>query len=446
MRSKLLSDADNLLPLYSRILSELCPMTAEDFDNAFNAKLKSAMPTLNQKSIDNHRTEMSSRLLAMWYEEEGMVHMSPRVTKYLLSADSDQPAFFKDLLYKFQTPNGADSVATIKSRIADGIKFRNYCKLVQIMNFAEANQVRLTQREIGYYILNAQDVLSGAASPVEILGTVVADRAAGRIREVSASGKASSYTVQHIREQLSLLGLANLVRRSGSASDPAMVLNFAESRMIDLYAKAADTVPFVMDLGALERDSTSLRADWQKYYATPSNDLGNEALTRLEALKPAEPETIEVNAAGEADADVGTAGEAYVYAYEKRRVARYKPAAVARVKLMAHMRGIGYDVQSVKADEPEPDVYIQIEVKSTKRVTLPDIASETWEEVFSLTQNEWHAANTYKDRYFIYRVYFTGGGTKLHQIQDPLSKVHCEPSAYRITYDVASAAKEMPTL
>lgn len=67
---------------------------------------------------------------------------------------------------------------------------------------------------------------------------------------------------------------------------------------------------------------------------------------------------------------------------------------------------MGYDIQSVIAEPGDFSEFVKyIEVKSTKRVTAPDLKDEVWTDTINITRNEWIAAMQHKEFYSIYRVY-----------------------------------------
>ncbi len=80
-----------------------------------------------------------------------------------------------------------------------------------------------------------------------------------------------------------------------------------------------------------------------------------------------------------------------------------------------------------------------LEVKSTKRVTAPDLGSETWVDSVNITKNEWVASQQHQDFFFIYRVYFTSQGPFTYIIKNPHKKVaenkiSAIPIVYRLDF------------
>ena len=93
--------------------------------------------------------------------------------------------------------------------------------------------------------MNSLDVLQGKANPYEVLEAIVEDHKNGLQREIKAydedgKPKASSYTMQHIREQLNYLELANLIRIT---DDKRVVLNPNEMDTIKLFTQEFDKAP-----------------------------------------------------------------------------------------------------------------------------------------------------------------------------------------------------------
>ena len=136
IRSKSQRKMDNLLPLYANIIEAICPCKSNEFVKAFNDAFclaVSSEPT--KKTLDNHRTEIAGQLFGMYYtSEDGIVYPSERTKKFL--SDSDTPAFFKDLCYKMQFPNGCQKIQTVKERVANKINIRQFPFLLKVMMMA----------------------------------------------------------------------------------------------------------------------------------------------------------------------------------------------------------------------------------------------------------------------------------------------------------------------
>lgn len=429
IRGKSKSEMDDLLLAYAQILDGICPCQKEDFDLKFNSALIKYLPGSSKKTLDNHRTEVVGKLFGMYYHDsDGNVYTSERTKKYL--QDNDQPAFFKDICFKMQFPNGMDKAATIIERKDNNISIRQYPFLIKTLLRCKEKGLYLNKNDIGYYILNSLDVLQGVATPDEVVDAIEHDRDLGVIRKVSYSGKASSYNMQHITEQINYLELANLVIIGNSNE---VVLNVNEMDTINYFASYWDKRPefdvYLYDLNTVE-NRKEISYKWDLYFGkVSSNSEKFETTTASLGITmdqmPNVPNTSGTTSTGRTDLTVlGDEGEAYVYAYEKERVRKFNPRLVGKVLHLGKTRGLGYDIQSVIAESGELEEFVKyIEVKATKRVTAPDISDGTWVDSINLTRNEWVAAKQHKDFYSIYRVYFVRGKVLIHVIKDVHNKV-----------------------
>ena len=331
---------------------------------------------------------------------------SERTKKFI--ADSDTPAFFKDVCYKMQFPNGSQSVHYVKDRIANRINIRQFPFLLKVMMLAKSNDIALSKKEIGYYVLNSLDVLQGKANPLEVFDAILSDRKNGVVRDINTSGKASSYDWQHITEQINLLEFANLVIIDGHSVN----LNPREERVIDLFCEQYASKP-EFDVYTYNLENANERrmfyTNWGIHFSSVS-DRTRFFDTSTEALGTC------LTSPDFSDADrdktlstvgIGDEGEKYVYEYEKRRVAEFNFRLAGKVIHFGKTRGLGYDIQSVVATPGDKAEFVKyIEVKATKRVTAPNIKDSTWIDTLNLTRNEWVASQQHKESYAIFRVYF----------------------------------------
>lgn len=453
IRGKSKKEMDDLLPAYALVIDEICPCSVDDFDQLFNESFQRFLPESDRikKTLDNHRTEISGKLFGMYYvSESGTVYESERTIKYL--EDNDQPAFFKDVCYKMQFPNGMDKMDKLMEKMSSKISIRPNSYVLKVLQLAQTANMALTVKDIGYYILNALDVLQGNANPYEVIEAIANDRKEGIQREIIAyddngEKKASSYTMQHIREQLNYLELANLIRIT---ADKRVILNPNESDTINLFTKEYNSPPefdvYCYDFGVIEFKK-SFKYDWSSYYAKLSK-YADQFLTSSEALSFQE--TKEEQAAPDkkkpdaSTVELGDEGESIVFEYEKERVAKYNARLVNKVLPVGKTKGIGYDIQSVIAEPGDMEEFVKyIEVKSTKRYTSPDPKDDMWIDTLNVTRNEWVAAQQHGQFYSIARVYITSQGVTifmLTNISEKLSsgKMKATPMTYRVDFSNSS--------
>lgn len=165
------------------VIDEICPCNKEEFESRFNASLTSILKlkakesdsAALKKTLDNHRTEIAGKLFGMYYlSRDDVYYASERTNKYL--ADNDQPAFFKDMCFKLQFPNGMNKIQYVEQFVDDKLSIQQYPFILKTLSLAEQNKVYLTVSDIGYYILNSLDVLQGKASPAEVINQILSDK------------------------------------------------------------------------------------------------------------------------------------------------------------------------------------------------------------------------------------------------------------------------------
>lgn len=451
IRGKSKKEMDDLLPAYASVIDEICPCRHEDFESLFNNAFQRFLPESDRikKTLDNHRTEISGKLFGMYfYAEDGMVYESERTQKYL--SDSDQPAFFKDICYKMQFPNGMQKVSTtVAQRVKDEISIRPFAFVLKLLQIAMTAKIDITKRMLGYYVLNSLDVLQGKASPYEVLEAIEKDIKAGIERDIVVPGKATSFTHQHINEQINYLELANLIRIIDENHDKRVVLNLSEMETIEFFIQEYDKKPafdvYSYDLGTIE-ERKIFQFNWDAYYARLS-EYASKFTTSSNSLSYKEGETSEKDETkkqGQNLVQFGDEGEALVYEYEKNRVSKFNPHLVRKVLALGKTRGIGYDIQSVIAEPGDMAEFVKyIEVKSTKRFTCPDLQDSLWIDTLNITRNEYVAAKQHGEFYYIYRVYFTSQGITMFIIGDVGKKLddgrmQATPMTYRVDFSSSS--------
>lgn len=445
IRGKSQKEMDDLLPAYAKVVNEICPCDADEFENLFNNAFKNYLPETDRikKTLDNHRTEISGKLFGMYYfARDGRVYESERTQKFL--EDNDQPAFFKDICFKMQFPNGTQKPSpTVKERVSNNISIKPNAFLMKFLLVAKTAKVDVTKKDIGYYILNSLDVLQGNASPYEVLEAITADKESGIERDIKIDGKASSYCWQHINEQMNYLELANLIRY---ADDKRVVLNSNEMETIEIFASEWDKKPS-FDVYAYDLDSVDGRKDfqfaWDEYFAKIS-PVASKFATSVSALlfEPDEAESKEpkkdktqVNLT-----EFGDEGENIVFEYEKKRVSAFNQRLANKVLSLGRTKGLGYDIQSVVAEPGDRAEFVKyIEVKSTKRLTSPDMNDNLWVDTLNITRNEWIAAQQHGAFYSIYRVYFTRDGIVMFVLANVADKynngkIQVVPMTYRVDF------------
>ena len=433
---------DDLLPAYAKTIADLCPCLKSDFEINFNKQFAAYIPkNATKKTLDNHRTEIAGKLFGMYlilpYDAGLFVYPSERTLKFL--EDNDQPAFFKDICYKMQFPNGMTKATTVIERINLNISFRPYCYLLKVLTLAKYALLKLTKADVGYYVLNSLDVLQKRANPIEIIEQIEKDKRGGVIRRVKTVGKASSYDIQHLNEQLNYLELANLVVTNNNGE---IWLNENERETTDLFAACWDDPP-LFDVSSYRLNNKKERSEfyfaWDEFYGKVS-DIADKFTTTMVSLGIPQSVTISVAKPSGNTIEIGDEGELFVYEYEKKRVGTFETRLANKVLHLGKTKGLGYDIQSVIAEKGDCAEFVKyIEVKSTKRITEPDIKDSLWIDTLNITRNEWVAAQQHKDFYSIFRVFFVRGNVIMFVIKNLWKKeidnmIKITPMTYRVDF------------
>ena len=446
IRARAISDVDNLLPKYATVIDNLCPCTKAEFEKGFNdafreyaisrARNKSNESAI-KKTLDNHRTEVSGSLFGMHYEVDGIVYSSERNKKFL--EDNDQPAFFKDWLLKMQFPNGMQKSQTYLKMVKEKLCCHPYSILLRVLEYARRSDVVLLKQELGYYIFNSEDVLKGNATANEVFDQIMNDKR-GAIpprKIIIPDGESSSYD-QHVGDQLKYLQLANLIYIDGQEVKINPHEMKAINRFIDLIDKPLGFDVYKYDLSNVE-NRKRFETDWAIYYGQLSKYADDLATSVESLLLPVDEEPKKLKRTNN-KIELGDEGEAFVLNFEKDRVSKFNAHLVNKVLGLGKTKGLGYDIQSVIAEPGDFSEFVKyIEVKSTKRVTAPDLKDEVWTDTINITRNEWIAAMQHKEFYSIYRVYFIRGGVVIYIIKNPYQKkmdniIDVVPLTYRVDF------------
>lgn len=409
---------NDLLMVYAKIVSQICPAETERFTKLFIEKLGNVLPMANEKTLNNHRTENVQSLLGMVFEDENRVYSTERNDKLL--SDGDLPAFFKDWCFKVEFPNGWDKIQTIRERVGDEIKLRPCCFIVQLLTIMQNDTIAPpTVDELGYYVLNSRDVLMGKVTPSEVSAVIALHRKEKKRFEITGGNKA--FAMQHIRELLGYMEFANLI---SVEKHRRVKLNNSEVNTVEIfrhepYGKLLFDV-YKYDLASAE-DGKALRADWREYVGKVAfRDKAIFETPVLALIKEADDRLMELDTSA-----IGDEGEKIVFRLEKERVGKWDDRYVDRVKIVGATKGLGYDVHSVAAEGKTPKNAIYIEVKTTKRVTAPEIIDDSVE----MTRNEWDCAEQNGENYLLYRIYLTDKGVYLFKIRNPATTLDAKAVA-----------------
>jgi hypothetical protein len=434
IRGKSISRMDDYLPIYAEILSEICPISAKSFAKEFDERLYKYIKD-NSKTIKNHRTENVDKLLGLVYEKDEIIYLSDRTKKYL--EDNDQPALFKSVCFQFQQPNGSQKLNTVIEKIQNNISFKPYHFILSLLQKAEQQSIILTKHEIGYYVLNALEVLQGKVLADEVLKIIISDRKNNVSKKVSVT-KNFAWDYQHINEQYDYLKLANLVREDSNN----IWINSKEQMTIDYFIDNLK-LPLAIDYSKYdlteENIGKKIELEWQEYFGNSADIKQEKFNTSINSLDAVTSILKGQSTSGKSTVELGNEGENFIFEFEKNLVKSFNPRLVNKVNYLGKTKGLGYDIISIEASRNRinPEFLRYIEVKATTRVNPPNF-TDTLDSV-NLTRNEWVAAEQHACHFYIYRIYFTNFGTFISIINDPVKKnidgiLYATPTIYRVEF------------
>lgn len=407
---------DELLPIWASIVSRHSTKTEAEFNKKVDAELVRLAGGVTEKTAANYRTETLGKILGLYYTSmDGKVFASKRAERLL--ATGDQFQFFKDLVCKMQVPSGISKNA--KLFIDKKISFMPSAFILLCLEEAGKTGLGfLSKQEVFWYILSNLDVLQGQLTPK----AVVEDISFGRKKWKYKKYLEGSKETQHANEMINLLSYANLIKVSGKSGGITLNNNEQDDiRRIIKYAEPGLGFQSYNYTLSNPGDFKKFEQDWEKYFSTPcfsdlkifsTNYDKNFGKVEIEAFDDEDlDEVLDLSTK-----EIGDTGERYVFNCERKIVRSKMPQEYRRVHLLSYIKGIGFDVQSVRVDNgPDKDDYIYIEVKTTPRATKPSNLCH----LASLTENEYKAARQHGDNYYVYKVYLTPDGTFVFKLQNP---------------------------
>jgi hypothetical protein len=403
------TEMDTLLPIFANMVERNTPLAPADFENAMIRNLEAVFPEYSNKTHRNYLTEIIGQLFSMFYIDEGQVELAPLALK--LVNDSDQPAFFKVLISRLQFPNPSAKKFKYDEELSDGLAVKPLVLVLDLLRVAHKHKDKISFDEIAYFVLNSREALTGMHSGATLYEDIITSRAA----KVSIPTFQGSAAKQHIKESLNLLLLANLVR---SNSFEYWVNQF-ETEAINEICKNHATEELFRARDAFESHHEYQQA-WKKYLTNISTAPAAILTTNVAALGTAAPLRLVPGKPKRRATDIGREGELLVIDLENAAIDKSFPGKGWIAQDYTAKRGIGFDIESIFHDEPELNgTSHRIEVKSTLRVTKPDIRTAKAPDSFTLTRSEKRAVDEYRESFSIYRVYIYAGGYDVHILRNP---------------------------
>ena len=442
IRPRFKGSEENVLFFVAEEIAEIGERPKREFASLLNSALRQfpGNDLIAEKTINNWRTEISA-LFGFIETDEGYSKPGRRAIE--LAKHRDLIEFFKIFLFNFQYPGAHNKPNEVLEQINAGIRFKPakyICELLRYANQSGGNIIGLTKEEICHCIFNDLRVTRDQEGVARTWNRIA------RNRKLNLTYDSTGDVIRYAGDIVDYMEIADLLT---TYDKKTYYLNINANTIIDKFCKSTEW--FTEYDGMIRIRTGSLKAvtqitkNWFSYvnrdmktndFATnvksflkenPFLNDSNDAYTpncddtmlatQYNPLKPVPipknntqtPEIINFPTTK----DIGDAGENLVYAHECNRLKLCGRADL--VHLIKHIPtelAAGYDIASVEADEKKR----YIEVKTT-------ISSSplTFNRIH-LTRNEWNAAETLRDRYYIYRVMISKRTNKLFLLQDPVGK------------------------
>lgn len=425
IRPRFKNNLERVIRYLANEISNLGEMDRSDFIRRVNTAIREfpGNQTWTDKTVNNWRTEISS-LFGFIVKDERNKTMKPSKVASMVAEGDDLVGFFKFFCYTFQFPGGHLKNFEVKKIIEAGVRFKPALFILQLLLHGNSREKNfwLTNAEVTHCIFNDLRVTRDRISPETVYNNIKGNRLSKIKYDVRGD------IIRYAKDILDYMDYANLLIKHGSR----YYLNTSENETIQFFLNPDNEVWFdgFDDLYGnpvpLQQINAHI-ADWFRYLSNLADktkfktdiisflNLDKEQFKRLEAL---EIEALKQDLASllngeeiEASKQIGDAGEAIAYGHECERLKREnKPDLVKKVVILPNNLKMGYDIRSFNTE----DLFRHIEVKTTISNSAIDYFR------IAMTPNEWNAATSYKDLYYVYRLGITRKGARLFIIRDPV--------------------------
>lgn len=427
VRPRFKGNVENVLIYMATEITRIGSQPKDEFNTQLNNAIRCfpGNATAVPKTINNWRTEISS-LFGLFYEDEDKFNHAMLRAKELAESN-DLVQFFKQFLYYFQYPGAHIKSHEIVLQIEQGVHFKPAQYILKMLYEAErrsGERCYITKAEACYCILND---LRCTRDNEDVLITWNRIK---KNREYEREYEPIGDVIRYAGDILDYMELANLLK---SYNGKEFYLNSTENETIIKFINSTEW--FNQYDRMIARRSASIdsvkscRCAWFEYVNRSSEDT--DFATDITAY-------IDVEPSGEQERhlqlfktyldhiqdyenlntkDIGDIGESLVHGHECQRLKDGgRSDLVHLVKKIPTELGIGYDISSRELDA----TIRNIEVKTT--ISLKPIKFNK----VHLTPNEWQAAKSYKQRYYIYRLMISKREIKLFVMNDPIQLFRTE--------------------
>lgn len=420
-RPRFKGNVENVLIYMATEITRIGSAPREKFNSALNDSIKcfpgNSSSTL--KTINNWRTEISS-LFGLFYEDDEKYNHAMLRAKELADSN-DLVQFFKQFMFYFQYPGAHIKSERILEQIEHGVHFKPAQYILKVLDQAEKDTGKrcgITKAEACYCILNDLRCTRDNEDVRNVWRRIEQNR--DRDREYEAIGD----VIRYAGDILDYMQLGNLLT---SYNNKEFFINRNENETVIKFINSTQWYSGYDGMirsksGSLEAINES-RCGWFKYVNQKSADT--DFSTDITAYITPEPEEAVTEQVAKFKAyfdklstlenlktkDIGDIGESLVHGHECERLKiGGRVDLVHLVMKIPTELGVGYDISSRELDATLRNIEVKTTI-STKPIMFNKI---------HLTPNEWQAAKSYSDRYWIYRLMVSKQSIKLFIMCNPV--------------------------
>lgn len=435
VRPRFKSDIESVLIYMAEEITTVGERPSDQFTGLLNAGISRYPGNAGRelKTIQNWRTEISALF--------GFIEHTPKTDKpgrraVELAKNQDLVECFKTFLYNFQYPGAHIKPKSVLEQIEAGIHFKPAQYILKLLRYAELDTGKsagLTKFEICHCVFNDLRVTRDQEGVEETWKRIEKNRR--NHVEYDQSGD----TIRYAGDIVDYMEIANLLKTYDSRTyylnhlEEESIIKFCESsewfsdydEMIKKRSGSMEAVksciPGWFSYVNRDMEDTDFSTDILTYIAGSEQELlqlkkniSREESAGFSDFVQREHE-IEKRIASYYDQfttkDIGDIGEGLVHGHECMRLKNGgREDLIHLIKKIPSQFAVGYDINSVELDERKR----YIEVKTT-------ISSKPLHfNRIQLTRNEWNAAESTRDRYYVYRLMLSKTEQKLFLLQDPV--------------------------
>lgn len=399
-RPRFKNDIENVLGYMAFSIAELDGQSEQDFNENISQAIRCFGDNQNKadKTIQNWRTEISA-LFSMMQVKNGVVNATD-LTKELADS-SNLRAFFLKIIITFQYPGGFLKSHEIKKMTEAGISY--FQPFLWLANFFTSrislDEQFITDAEFCHCVLNDLRVTSKGESVLLTIDRIVENRRADVSYDIAGDTK------RYALDLLDYCVLAGILSKDYNGkyflkAESLPFLKFFQTNF--MYFKGYQKCETLTEI-------EQMKVEWISYV----NDASEIILSRFKIEsdsrlhdKDVDDLIVQINTK-----EIGDQGEALAVAHEK--IWLNNNDRVDLSKLVQHMPtqfAVGFDILSRELDATMKHIEVKTTV-SQKSFTVHRV---------HLTPNEWLAAESHRERYFIYRLQLSEEEKTLWIIRDPV--------------------------